>query len=154
MNSIFCGTFNANGRHLSSENVSTWLGQGASNADLVILSLQEYPTRSPEANSLNELKKYNRCSKKPLESGNFPREDDSLTHLVEGALSTCHQKLADISMGETPTFGRIEVCNEQIEWYGFIRLLVYSKIGRFYFRWMYQLRFCHYLVHLFSHYNS
>ena len=136
--SLFVTTFNLNGSLPSLEDVRIWL-QGtsrcsASDADLVIISLQESPVAAGTTTASSTSRKGpERIEPVIFSAGMYTPSDNSTENTDGGAefldniqsvLSDRHDLVADVSMGAKPNTSCDEPCG--VKWHGYLRLLVYA----------------------------
>ena len=136
--SLFVTTFNLNGSLPSLEDVRIWL-QGtsrcsASDADLVVISLQESPVAAGTTTTSSTSRKGpERTEPMLFSAGMYTPSNNSAENTDGGAefldniqsvLSDQHDLVADVSMGAKPSTSCDEPCG--VKWHGYLRLLVYA----------------------------
>mmetsp|Transcript_20273 Transcript_20273/g.58196 ORF Transcript_20273/g.58196 Transcript_20273/m.58196 type:complete len:498 (+) Transcript_20273:197-1690(+) len=152
--SIFTTTFNLNGSLPSLADVRLWLQgqpgqdaaaardegehhQGSSNcsasdADLVVICLQECPTA---ATAVISASRNNGAEIGPIiflagisdPTNNFDDEDAAFLGNIRGVLSEEHDLVADLSMGAKSNHADAHVESGDVKWYGYVRLLMFAR---------------------------
>jgi len=136
---IFAGTFNINASPLTPIDVKNYLiKNNATNASLICLAFQECGSAPrnpiPIPSNLIASPRLPDSPANGFSSSEFVRSKESENAVNDKFLSTIsdgigggYDLIADVALGESPTFGKIEIRGTMTEWYGYIRLIVYLK---------------------------
>ena len=129
---VYLGSFNINGSQLDKRTAQIWLKE-ASSCDIILLGFQEFPTASIPSSNVRNISDENsqeiKTFLRPNKTFNSSQENQFLSILQE-VLGEEFELSGDVSMGENPTYGKVPIGGEKtVEWWGFIRLMCFSRIG-------------------------
>ncbi|GMI08305.1 hypothetical protein TrVE_jg10478 [Triparma verrucosa] len=135
---IFCGSFNINGSPFHAVDVEAWLVEhGATDCDLVCLSFQEcgtcgnggLPFPDGSCSGMDESNKADKLRLGAQDQVDLNKHDEfKFMNVILEALNVdgrTYEVVADVSIGEPPTSQKVEIDGKKVEWYGFIRSIVF-----------------------------